>query len=183
MKKCDMCNQPAVVHETTVRSGITKEIHLCAECAHKQGVVIPGLYKTAELQHFAIAGPASVSRKPKSSRRLSCSQCGTTFAQFRRSGTLGCPACYQAFDTHLSRLIERAQAGATHHCGKSPSNAGTSIDRQARISKLMRELNSAVAAEQYERAAELRDALENLERSPSDRGTDASRASTEERSV
>jgi len=52
--------------------------------------------------------------------------------------------------------------------GKTPRRAGGSIDRQRLIQRLAKELDSAVAAEQYERAAELRDRLQSLEQqSPS----------------
>jgi protein arginine kinase activator len=145
-------------------------------------VVISGLSGPTELlQHFAVAGPTT--RKPGAIRRLACAECGMTFAQFRRDGTLGCPACYESFGKHLSAMIERAQSGATHHCGKRPHNAGTSLDNQARMSTLMRELNSAVAAEQYERAAELRDTLAGLEQEQTDRCSNTARSSTEERRV
>lgn len=165
MKKCDFCNKPAVVHETTVKSGVAKEIHLCRSCAEKAGVVIPGQPKPAELlQQFVIATAAVPPRKAQTSKKLACETCGTTFAEFRHTGTLGCPSCYEAFDKHLSPLIERAQGGATHHGGKRPRNGGASVDRAAQINRLLRELNSAVAAEQYERAAELRDRLSGIER-------------------
>lgn len=164
MKKCDLCDKPAVVHETTVKGGVSKEVHLCAECAFEHGVNIPGQPKASEtLQHFVIANPSAPSRKAKAGRKLTCPNCGLSFAQFRHSGSLGCPTCYSAFEKQLSRLIERAQNGGAHHVGKTPSNAGESIDRQAQINRLLKELNCAVAAEQYERAAELRDRLKGLE--------------------
>ena len=85
-----------------------------------------------------------------------------TFGEFRQMGTLGCPDCYEAFNEQLSSLIERAQNGATHHRGKTPARAGGSVDRQLLVQQLVKELNQAVAAEQYERAAKLRDHLRNL---------------------
>jgi protein arginine kinase activator len=71
--------------------------------------------------------------------------------------------CYTAFENELSPLIERAQNGGTHHAGKTPQRAGTSIDRQLLIQRLVKELDHAVAAEQYERAAKLRDRLSSLD--------------------
>lgn len=165
VKKCDYCNKPAVVHETTVRSGVAKEIHLCRDCAQKAGVVIPIQPKPTEmLQQFVIATAAVPSRKSPRSHKLTCENCGTTFQEFRHTGTLGCPSCYEAFDKELAPMIERAQSGAIHHAGKTPRNGDKSVDRAAQIGRLLRELNSAVAAEQYERAAELRDRLGSIER-------------------
>jgi len=195
VKKCDLCSKPAVVHETTVKGGVAKEIHLCAECAFQAGVNIPGQGKVSEtLQHFVIsssspsASSSSTSgpKKAKAGSHATCHNCGLSFAQFRHSGSLGCPTCYSAFEKQLSRLIERAQNGGTHHIGKTPHNAGDSIDRQAQINRLLKELNCAIAAEQYERAAELRDQLRGLEPRAT-AGTTAlpgsSQRSEEERSV
>ena len=60
-------------------------------------------------------------------------------------------------------MIERAHNGGNHHTGKTPNRAGTSIDRQLLIQRLVRELDHAVAAEQYERAAQLRDRLTSMD--------------------
>ncbi len=106
----------------------------------------------------------SHSGKARSAAKRSCPTCGITFGQFRQSGTLGCPDCYEAFEKQLAPLIERAQNGATHHRGKTPRRAGTSIDRTHLIRQLTKELDQAVAAEQYERAAKLRDRLRNMDK-------------------
>ena len=84
---------------------------------------------------------------------------------------INCPLCgceknelfLNAFEKQLAPLIERAQNGATHHRGKSPRRAGSSIDRTHLIRQLSKELDQAVAAEQYERAAKLRDRLRSLD--------------------
>ncbi|MEM9083749.1 MAG: UvrB/UvrC motif-containing protein [Planctomycetota bacterium] len=86
-----------------------------------------------------------------------------TFAQFRETGLLGCPACYRAFEKHLSPLLERAHDGGINHIGKVPARAGTSIDRQQRIALLRRQLDEAITAEEYERAAAVRDELMSFE--------------------
>lgn len=159
--KCDRCNKPAVVHEVTVRDGIKKELHLCEHHAMEAGIVLPGQQPINQLlSQFVISQTAKPAAKPVTK---SCPGCGLSFAQFRQSGRLGCAECYQTFEKELSGLIERAQNGGTHHTGKSPKRAGTSIDRQLLIQRLVRELDHAVAAEQYERAALLRDRLQSME--------------------
>lgn len=158
--KCDFCDKPAVVHEVTVKNGVKKEIHLCEAHAKEAGVAIPThqpinqLLTQFVMSHSAKAGAAA---------KRKCASCGISFGQFRQSGTLGCPDCYEAFEKQLAPLIERAQNGATHHRGKSPRRAGSSIDRPHLIRQLTKELDQAVAAEQYERAAKLRDRLRSLD--------------------
>ncbi len=159
--KCDLCDNPAVVHEVTVKNGVKKEVHLCQEHAQEAGVAMPTQQPINQLQtHFVM----SHSGKSRSSTKRSCPSCGITFGQFRQSGTLGCPDCYEAFEKQLAPLIERAQNGATHHRGKTPRRAGTSIDRTHLIRQLTKELDQAVAAEQYERAAKLRDRLRKMDK-------------------
>ncbi len=55
-----------------------------------------------------------------------------------------------------------AYEGATHHVGKVPTRrggTGVPVKRQVDVAKLRRELAKAVEAEDYERAAKLRDSI------------------------
>ena len=84
------------------------------------------------------------------------------FAQFRQQGLLGCPHDYDAFEKVLGPLISQAHEGATEHVGKVPSKAGAGRQHQHELMRLRRELDAAVAREDYERAAELRDQLKEF---------------------
>ncbi len=170
--KCDHCDKPAVVHEVTVKNGVKAEIHLCQEHAQEAGVSMPTYQPINQLLTQFVISQADKA-KAKARSRKTCSNCGMTFARFRQAGTLGCPECYQAFEEQLTPLIERAQNGATHHRGKTPRRAGASVDRQLFVQELVKELDQAVAAEQYERAAQLRDRLRNLNVGAVDDATDA----------
>ena len=158
--RCDFCNKPAVVHEMTVKNGIKKEVHLCQDHALEAGIELPQHQPISKL--LAQMNISQSMIKPRAERKV-CPNCNLSFATFRKKGILGCPECYRAFEDLLETLIERAQNGATHHCGKTPQRAGISLDRQLIIQKLIKELDNAVSAEQYERAAELRDQINTLE--------------------
>ena len=160
-RKCDRCESEATVHEVTIRDGRKEERHLCEGCAKAEGL--------ASVQHspleqlvtkFALAQSGS----REATRTGACPDCGLTFAEFRRDGLLGCGACYKAFESLLGALIERAHEGATHHVGKTPRRAGGIVDRQERIRFLRKQLSDAIAAEEYERAAKLRDELMTAEK-------------------
>jgi protein arginine kinase activator len=160
MIKCDLCDKPAVVHEVTIKHGVKKEVHLCQEHANEAGIAMPGHQPINQvLTQYVI----SKGEKPKRTARKSCPTCGMSFAEFRQKGVVGCPDCYEAFERQLAPMIERAQNGATSHSGKCPARGGASIDRQLQIQRMIKELEDAVAAEQYERAAELRDRLREME--------------------
>jgi protein arginine kinase activator len=160
--KCDKCDNPAVVHEVMVRNGVKREIHLCAKHAQDAGIELPGNPPINQvLTQFVLSKSAKASGAKTATR--TCTSCGMSLADFRQHGVLGCPECYVAFGDQLSPLIERAQNGGTHHCGRTPRRCGGTIDRQLQLRRLMKELDDAVASEQYERAAELRDRLTALE--------------------
>jgi len=174
--KCDRCERPAVVHELTVRNGVKSEVHLCEECARDLGIVVPANQPIEQiLTQFVVGegaagpagGPPAKTRSPRPRGRR-CETCGMGLTEFRRTGILGCPDCYTAFGDALAGVIERAQAGGTSHVGKAPRRTGGSIDRQLLVRRLLTDLEAAVSAEQFERAAELRDRLRDLEAAPGD---------------
>jgi protein arginine kinase activator len=161
--KCDHCDKPAVVHEVVIKGGVTSEVHLCAEHAAQKGYQVPTVPVTQLLAQFAGQVPAiaaSQSRRPATPAR--CGGCGLGFAEFRQTGVLGCPGCYEAFMPQIATVIERAQSGAVHHVGRAPRRLEGLADRAAARSRLVQELEAAVTAEQYERAASLRDQLKKL---------------------
>jgi len=159
--KCDKCDKPAVVHEVTIKNGVKREIHLCAEHASEAGLVVHESVPQMLQQFMVHAAGAGAKKEQKKACR-----CGMTWAKFRKMATLGCPKCYETFLEELSPLIERAQAGRGHHIGKTPRQSQATRDRRREIRRLTQELEDAVAAEEYERAAQLRDELNTLEPLP-----------------
>ena len=95
---------------------------------------------------------------------LKCEVCGITFKEFRQKGLLGCPNDYQVFGSALTSLVERSQEGATHHVGKVPHRAGSDQKKQTAILRLRAELQAAIANEDYEKAAIMRDQIKEFER-------------------
>jgi protein arginine kinase activator len=79
----------------------------------------------------------------------------------------GCEHDYQTFEKDLAPLLQRAHDGATHHVGKVPRRAGGPAPAKPRrmvdLAKLRKELARAVEAEDYERAARLRDQIRREE--------------------
>jgi protein arginine kinase activator len=64
-------------------------------------------------------------------------------------------------------ILKRIQ-GRTEHSGKVPKKIGGQIWLSREIKRLKDELNKAVAEEAYERAAQLRDKIRELEGKPVD---------------
>ncbi len=162
--KCDRCDSEAVVHEIVVVSGEKVEKHLCSACAQEDGLApAKGSSLTAPLSKLVMS--SSIIAKPAASGPDVCSSCGSTWADFRKSGLLGCAECYEVFEEKLTPLIERAHEGASEHTGKAPKRSAELIDKRRLAASLRKQLLEAVDAEHYERAAELRDRLRTVEQS------------------
>jgi protein arginine kinase activator len=160
--KCDLCNKPAVVHEVQITNGVKRELHLCLEHAAQQGFA-----SLSPLTMQAVStrvGSAAV-QSPR------CPECDMTFAQIQQGPHLGCPTCFDVFDTAVAQLIEEAQFGGRRHVGRRPAGAQTDLAARHESQRLMRELEAAVSAEQYERAAEIRDQLARRSRQDSGIGS------------
>lgn len=96
------------------------------------------------------------------SDELKCDQCGLSFPRFAQTGRFGCSNCYNAFEGALNPMLRKIH-GKTYHVGKVPRRSGSQIRVRNEIQHLKRELQEAVNAEEYERAAVIRDKIKELE--------------------
>ena len=197
---CECGKHEATIHEVIITSDKRKvERHLCDFCAREQGVSndpyipIDQLISTTNYimgQALTQTGHEPENEqeqhKPKQCRSIrphttptSCVGCGMSFAHFKKSGLLGCPACYQTFEDRIGPMIERAHEGCFSHVGKVPqralSNCKSSGDtsriesllgdvrqREQRLETLRQRLAKSINDEEYEQAAMLRDELTRL---------------------
>ena len=84
-----------------------------------------------------------------------------TRAEFKKRARLGCPECYNAFMGELSALT-KAMHHSSQHVGKIPARQGNTARITAQIAALKKDIETAVAKEQYEVAANLRDKIKAL---------------------
>jgi protein arginine kinase activator len=88
--------------------------------------------------------------------------CGFTQADFKKTGRLGCSTCYITFAEGLGTLLKAMHKG-TEHVGKVPRRAHRAVELSDRMRSLNESLQKAVAEENYETAASLRDQIKQLE--------------------
>ena len=163
--KCDNCNNPATVHLTEIKAGKKLEKHLCENCAAQlEGIgTAKGHQPINELLTNFVMAHSGITKE----QGLQCENCGITWAEFRQGGLLGCANDYKVFERELAPLIQRAHEGATHHIGKVPTRRGAvgvpAKRRTTDVERLRRDLARAVEAEDYERAAKLRDQIRQAE--------------------
>ncbi|HEX9885478.1 MAG TPA: UvrB/UvrC motif-containing protein [Longimicrobiales bacterium] len=159
---CDQCGSgDAVIHLTQIVNNEMTNCHLCEQCAAAKGLETGETSASFPLTDFL--AQMGGEHEPATSQDEACPFCGLTFSDFRETGRLGCPHCYATFETHLRSLLRRIHGG-THHVGKvylSPDPTAT--ERESRLLGLRRKLERAVASEDFERAAHLRDQIRALE--------------------
>ena len=160
---CDLCGkEKANVHLTEIIDDQSRELHLCEACAREKGASAAQDFGLADL----LAGLTDFGTKMegKEAKTISCPKCGLTYESFRKTGRLGCGGCYETFRRYLAPLLKRIH-GSTQHVGRVP--AATVSKKVSKpedpLIEIKEKLKSAVAAEAFEEAAQLRDQIRTLE--------------------
>jgi len=151
--KCDLCDKAATVHLTQIVNHQVHKVDLCEACAQAKGVTDPNGFSLADLLLKASLNP-----EPEAPARLRCENCGYTVEEFKRTGRLGCPACYDSLSQLVEPLLENMHKG-TRHVGKVPEQALQRKQLHDRLHQLEHDLESAIQAERYEDAARYRDEI------------------------
>jgi protein arginine kinase activator len=150
--KCSLCEEAATVHLSQVVHGKVTKVHLCEACAQKGGATDPAVFQLADaLTSSAGAAPT-----------IACPRCGFTDIDFRKRGRLGCPSCWEVFGDALGGLLAKVQH-EPEHVGRAPVGTPPAGRLRRRLEEARREMEQAVAAEDFESAARLRDEIAALE--------------------
>jgi protein arginine kinase activator len=155
MERCEECGKnDATVHITQIVQEQTTLRHLCEACARKAGIAVEPVVPVFKP---APAAPED----PGADETISCPNCSLTYKEFKDTGWLGCPQCYQAFSVRIEELFYQVH-GATRHTGKSYKS---SLALPADLKQLKVVLARALKNEEYELAAAIRDAIHNFDAS------------------
>lgn len=102
---------------------------LCDVCARELGISMPTFPMNGKVSSnpFTVMGNIfqssfglgadEISEKPV----CRCSKCKMTFEEFKRTGYLGCPSCYEAFASQMDPVFTRTQMGKKH-VGRKPGS-------------------------------------------------------------
>ncbi len=169
MTACQACHlREAEVELTQVVGDQVTTLRLCGKCAAERGVATESQAVDSPLGAFLAAmgqGVAPLALAASTGER--CPGCAATLEDFRASGRLGCAECWTTFERPLRELLRRVHGG-TRHVGKHhrPVGAGGAEGNDSLLRERLRlreSLRAAVASEEFELAAELRDRLRALE--------------------
>lgn len=177
---CERCKKnQATMRLTRVINNKKSVINLCADCARETGNQIPTamegigsilsglmgldtLWKTSQLQ------TAKAVKK--------CPVCGMTQEQISREGKLGCSECYITFIDEMRPLLRKIHGNCLHH-GSIPQEEGArpvslpndsektgkvTETTQSELETLQRQMKDAIAREDFEQAAAIRDQIKTI---------------------
>ncbi|MTI66515.1 MAG: hypothetical protein FH753_07920 [Firmicutes bacterium] len=161
---CDECGKnSATVHLTKIVNGQKNEVHLCEECAKKNKDF--DFESPFSIHHFLSGLLDNVQDEPMKVNYNTiekCENCDMSYSEFKQSGRFGCSECYKQFNNRLGPLFKQIH-GHEKHTGKVPKRAGGEIRIRKEIENLKKKLDMAVKKEEFEKAAELRDKIKELE--------------------
>lgn len=149
---CQGCAQECTLHLSLVAGGKAEHYACCQQCPIVQQPAGGGI-----LPSWALGVPLKV---PNPAGRSRCPTCGFRWADFERVHRLGCPTCYQAHEAEALATIARLQPGVDHR-GRRPQ--ASPAERRARLAQARTDLQTAIAEEDYEAAAGLRDLIQELQ--------------------
>jgi protein arginine kinase activator len=157
--QCDICKKAeATVHLTQIVEGKMLKVDLCESCAKEKGVQEAAGFSLADL----LVGLGAAEEMKIESPGAQCPVCGFTQADFKKTGRLGCSACWETFEAGLASLLKAMHKG-DHHVGKVPTKAVHTLALNGKIQELAEQLEKAVREEKYEDAAQIRDEIRELE--------------------
>lgn len=161
---CDQCHErEAVVHLTQIVDAEVTTLHLCERCAAEKGVEAPAVGKSPLGSFLAAMGKEIADAEPTATGNERCERCGATLRNFRETGRLGCSDCWKNFEPQLRELVRRLH-GSTFHVGERYVAAGAPAEVGEELSASLRaQLRTAIEAENFELAADIRDRLRVLE--------------------
>jgi len=161
---CNVCKQnEAKVHLTKIVGDKMQKVDLCDECSKEKGVEDPTNFSLADTLLGQLLTPEAPAAEPEAAAEpgVKCPTCGYTQADFKKAGRFGCSDCYTTFGEGLGTMLKSMHKG-TKHTGKVPAALQQSRAEAQKVKQLQKRLDKAVAEENFEEAAQLRDEIKRM---------------------
>ena len=158
---CEECKVNEASYTLSVMMGDeVKTRHLCADCMAKMNMNLNSNH-IKDLLSSILSAITGNDTSEEAQPEIVCPRCQTTLSQFTKSGRLGCPGCYEAFREKLQPMLQQIH-GRVQHAGRQPLTTEAAQRARTRQEQLTRLMEQAVALEDFETAAQLRDQLRAL---------------------
>lgn len=166
---CELCGKnEASIHITKIVNGVKKEANICSKCAGKT----EGFNLTSDMDIMTSFSFQNIlgglmdyvnTSKNNTIEEVKCKNCGAFYREFKEKGLLGCSECYKYFSPAILSVVRGVQ-GNIEHVGKIPKKLGKDLIHKQKILNLKEQLQNAIALEEYEKAAEIRDKIKEIEK-------------------
>ncbi|MDQ8189053.1 UvrB/UvrC motif-containing protein [Roseibacillus persicicus] len=144
------------MHFTQLENGQMNKMSFCESCAAAEGIM--------DLSGFGLADSvlsAGSDETKGSDNGDQCPGCGFTRSKFQQTGRLGCSQCYLTFSDDILARLGPMHRGL-RHLGKHPEGFTGDAFSERLLAECEERLAEAVAAENYEEAARIRDEIRQL---------------------
>lgn len=160
--QCDSCHSvEATIFLTHIVNGKMQKVNLCPACAKAKGVNDPTGFQLTDL----LMGLGASSEVDSNPGLMKCPVCGFTATDLKKTARLGCSNCYEIFAEPLGPMLKSMHKG-TVHTGKVPEKVRVRKVQREKLRALQSSLDQAVQGEEYEKAANLRDQIRQLQSDP-----------------
>ena len=169
---CDECNNNEAQFSVSVfMEGEQTVRHLCPDCMARLNQRMNPANITNLLSSIMAAITGAQQKRTNqeaedasemSIEDIACPRCGMNFSQYKKTGRLGCAACYNAFREQLQPMLEQIH-GRVQHAGRVPLNTADAQRHRTRREELQRAMDQAVEQEDFETAARIRDQLRAMD--------------------
>ncbi len=154
---CQKClKRNAQFHSYKIINNQLIDIHLCVRCIRNKNAHETANGIDDKLHSLVEVLLNSNMKKNGSSPNLKCDFCGTTLIDFQKNELLGCPKCYEIFSAFIYKGKKRPH--------KDFQKYNILKKHSELIELLKKKLKKAVEFEDFEKAADLRDKIQNLEK-------------------
>lgn len=155
---CEECGQnPATVILALNVNGESTQKHLCAACMEK----LKDSFSKGDIQSFLSSILSDIATVDAPEKDIYCSRCKLSYKEFKKTGRLGCAQCYQDFRDELKPMLLKIH-GRSQHAGRMPRVSPEEQEQQQVLADLRKRMEEAVAQENFEEAALLRDQIKQL---------------------
>lgn len=147
---CEKCGKrEATVLYTQIINGNKQTLNLCSQCAGQDSI----------FDNFGSMFSFGGLNTPPAKR---CPVCSMTLAELTRSGKMGCGECYRTFRPQAEALLRRIH-GSFRHIEAEAAEKPAPPKEKTELDLLHDSLKDAIACEDFEKAAALRDKIRQKE--------------------
>ena len=160
---CDNCKkrEASVRYEENI-NGEKKKLNLCSLCSQKLGITSANFMDNMLLSFF----DEPLGLEYEKVKEDKCPICSYTFSDYLNTGLFGCPSCYNTFESKIEPILKKLH-GKSYHIKEDNEKIEKSVNNTSgntvnEVDKLKKELDLAIAKEEYEKAAVIRDKIKEL---------------------